>query len=109
MRAGAVGTPELVVEVAGRPVHVEHRGQVHIQARPGQVLPRAPARGLRRHRGMGHLADLPLRLIRCAGQAADQAALLVGHEQQRVVPQRVLRAGVGPVELGRDRRELSLA
>ncbi len=109
VRVRGVGAPVLVVEVARRPVHIEHRRQVHVQADAGQVLARPPARGLRCRGGVRRLTDLFLRQVRRAGQAADQPAFLVGHEQQRVVPQRVVRAGVGLVQFGDDPGELRRA
>ena len=58
-------------------------------------------------RGVGRLADLPLGEQRRAGHPADQAALLVGHQQQRRAD-RVQRAGVGLVELRDDLGDLRL-
>ena len=43
--------------------------------------------------GVGRLADLPLGEERCAGHPPDDAAFLVGHEQQRRAD-RVQRARV---------------
>jgi hypothetical protein len=106
---GAVRAAELIVEVARVAVHIEHRRQVHVHADASQVLPRAGARGSGGRREIGRLADLLLRQQRLPRQAPDQAALLVGHQQQRNAAHGIQRAGVGPVELGDHAGDLGAA
>ncbi len=108
MRVHAVGAAELVDEVARRAIHVEYRRQVDVQPGAEQVLPGAGARRGRRGDRVGCLADLLLRSERPAGQPANGAALLVGHQQQRL-PHRVARAHRRLLQLGGDLADLRLA
>ncbi len=92
-REAAVGPAVLVDEVAGRPVDVEHRGEVHVQPRLAQGRRGAGARTGGLGRRVSRLADLFLGEVRRPGKPAHDPAFLVGHEQQRR-PHRVAPARV---------------
>ena len=106
LRVRAVGTPELVIEVARLAVDVKNRREVEVHSDSGQVLPRPGARARGRRDGIGGRADLLFRLRRLARQPAHKTTLLVSHQEQR----RAQRAGrVRLRELRDDRRDLSQA
>jgi hypothetical protein len=84
-RNGAVRTPVTGDEAVARARDVEHRRQVDVHADAAQVAPGAAAGLLRAGSGMSTIADLLLGARRRAGQAADLAPLLIGHQQQRLL------------------------
>ena len=104
----AVGATVLIVEVAGPAVHIQHRGQVDVQAEGLQVHPGTAARLGRLGGGASGGADLFLREQWRAREAADLPTFLV-YQQQEGRLHRVLGAGGGLLQRLYDRPDLRVA